>query len=435
LQFFGHEDGRARVLNVGGLSSVVYDYMLKDHLGNVRMVLTEEQKVNPYPAATLENEMVTDPATNVSNTAVSVENQYYNIDASKIVTNPANITVYQNNNGNPPWNNNPYSNATANSNKVYKTNASSNKIGLGITIKVMSGDQVNIFGKSYHKKPSGGYTNAPITNTVLDILNNLVTTSTLGAKGITGTQLESSFPSLTSSVFVNQPNLISNVPKASINWIILDEQFKFISGGFDMVGTEGIVKNHGLSTIPTINIPKNGYLYCSNESNYDVFFDNLQLIHTPSVILEETHYYPFGLTMAGISSKAAGMTPNKTKYQQYELNTDFDINLYESFYRSHDPQLGRFWQIGPKPNDSESPYVAMGNNPIRNVDVLGDTTWGYSNNGALYITICDNKANQIHFMDFDIPFPSASDGNYLIKGDEANSFAFVGVRSPLLVWL
>jgi len=80
--------------------------------------------------------------------------------------------------------------------------------------------------------------------------------------------------------------------------------------------------------------------------------------------------------MAGISSKAAGKLENRNKYQQYEFNNDFDINLYESFYRTHDPQLGRFWQVDPKPTESESPYVAMGDNPISNVDPKGDYFFG-----------------------------------------------------------
>jgi RHS repeat-associated protein len=87
--------------------------------------------------------------------------------------------------------------------------------------------------------------------------------------------------------------------------------------------------------------------------------------------------------MAGISSKALnGAAENKRKYQQYEFNSDFDLNLYESFYRTHDPQIGRFLQIDPKPLDLESPYAAMGNNPIKNTDFLGDTTIYYSSSGA-----------------------------------------------------
>lgn len=107
---------------------------------------------------------------------------------------------------------------------------------------------------------------------------------------------------------------------------------------------------------------------------YDVFFDNLQVIHTPGPILEETHYYPFGLVQSGISSKAAGSLENKkSKYNGYELNADLDINFYESFYRSHDPQLGRFWQVDPRPSDNSSLYSAMNNNPILINDILGDT--------------------------------------------------------------
>ena len=50
LQFIDHEEGRMRP----GITAFNYDYFLKDHLGNVRMVLTEEQKTDMYPAATME---------------------------------------------------------------------------------------------------------------------------------------------------------------------------------------------------------------------------------------------------------------------------------------------------------------------------------------------------------------------------------------------
>ena len=83
-----------------------------------------------------------------------------------------------------------------------------------------------------------------------------------------------------------------------------------------------------------IDIAKNGYLYIfvSNTStDYPVYFDQLHVEHVRGPLVEETHYYPFGLTMNGISSKAAGGIKNRKKYQQYEFNDDFDINLMRVF--------------------------------------------------------------------------------------------------------
>src|SRR5205807_937119 len=52
LQFLPHEEGRIRWRNDYKLFA--YDYFLKDHLGNVRMMVTEDTSTNAYPAATME---------------------------------------------------------------------------------------------------------------------------------------------------------------------------------------------------------------------------------------------------------------------------------------------------------------------------------------------------------------------------------------------
>lgn len=136
--------------------------------------------------------------------------------------------------------------------------------------------------------------------------------------------------------------------------------------------------------------------------------------------------------MAGISSKALsfGVPENKKKYNSYELNTDFDVNLYESYYRSYDPQIGRFWQIDPKPNEMVSLYSAMNNNPISNNDPLGDTSIYYNSQGMHLFTFVDNLENSIvvipednekaFYADFYNNFVNTSD-NASIDADALNT--------------
>jgi RHS repeat-associated protein len=357
LQFFGHEEGRVRWTPVNGVNAFVYDYFLKDHLGNVRMVLTEEQKKDPYPAVTFED-------VNLANEQV----YYENVDVQRTAR-PGEFFT-----------------SSTNGDKVQLLRKSTVSIGAGKLLKVMSGDKIDTKVDYYIPSQTTDNSTADGLSSVLSSLLNLLNGADApdALKG-SGTTITSSLNGSSSFTNFLQPQgsaVSSTQPKAYLNVLFFDEQFKFVQTNSQIIpaNVEGTPQHIVRINTDAATAPKNGYvyIYVSNESNNLVYFDNLQITDERGPLLEETHYYPFGLTMAGISSKSAGGTDNKFKYSSKELqHNEFSdgsgLELYDYGARMQDPQLG-LWHNPDASADKAlnwSPYRYGFDNPIRFVDPNG----------------------------------------------------------------
>ncbi|RBL91623.1 DUF6443 domain-containing protein [Chitinophaga flava] len=359
LQSIAHEEGRIRVVvKPGEPVKYIYDYFEKDQLDNVRVILTEQTDTSVY-SATMETA-----------NAAREELTFSNLEATRSAK-PA---------GYPATNTKEKNEFVS----LLSGQPDGKKTGPSLVLRVMAGDTVQIGANAFYKSTAVKKNNPLLP--LAGLLNQTLQTASITAGN----------GSAHTAPWADQPPLFANNlttdsyerlksandqkadplrPKAYLNYIYFDEHFKMVEDGSGVKQVQPIPDQIQQLGTDKMVVSKSGYLYVfpSNESSQQLYFDNITVSLITGPLLEVTHYYPTGLVMEGISSNALKGTSypdNRKKFNSYELQSrEFmdgsSLEWYDFKTSLYDQQIGRYLQFREREKFQEylSPFHYMFNKP------------------------------------------------------------------------
>lgn len=373
LQHLAFEEGMVRfdkacnTIYPAQEDGLFFDYFIRDHLGNTRVVLTEQKEINQFEKLSLED------------AALQNQNNFWE-DGSGL---PVNVSTIREAWPSAVKNNGAY-NTTKYGNYGIKLSKTGRTLGAAKLLKVMAGDQVNAAVDYWYDVASQDARQSNGTNTIISSLMGLL--GGIGAEALKGSasQITSALQgsdAFTGVLAAQNPGTASEAPKAYLNILFFDEQFNFDNTNSICQKVDADAPGQLKPIVKSLQAAKSGYVYVSitNESTGNVYFDNFMLSLDHGPLLATHNYYPYGQQITPIGSTALGRSDwfkNNYTYQadNSEYEDDLGLNLQAFELRNYDPQTGRWIQQDPY-DEFASGYVGMGNKPTKNVDPNGGCIW------------------------------------------------------------
>jgi len=242
------------------------------------------------------------------------------------------------------------------------------QIGPSITVKVNSGDTINLTAQSFYPDNTGTQRKGLAETAISQLVNSMMNPSGLNDKGkiiaidrlkTQGFDKTTSYRNLMNSLpnsdFPNE----NNRPKAYMVWMLFDKDMKLVktgksSGARQIPEGAGQVKQMAESNIV---MDQGGFLtaYTVNESPANVYIDNFQLSVISGNVIEINNYYPFGMLNEGLSDPGITDPINNYKYNGKELQKELNLEWLDYGARFYDPQIGR-WHVQDPLREDEYMY-------------------------------------------------------------------------------
>ena len=170
-------------------------------------------------------------------------------------------------------------------------------------------------------------------------------------------------------------------PKAFLNYIFLNNDLDVTKMKFGAQRLSNVPKETGYNVSHEkleldFEATEAGllYVYSSNDNEVvkeEVFFDDFTVVHQKSLILQESDYYPFGLTFNSYNRENS--TPNNYLYNGKEKQDELEIGWLDFGARMYMSDIGKWGVADPLSELYRrwSPYTYGVDNPIRYIDPDG----------------------------------------------------------------